>query len=144
MSRLALFSVLTAVLTSMFSCWETPESQYADSVEAGRDGAISRGWIPEWIPSGATNIREIHDIDTNQVWLVFDAPSAELVAIETHCERMSTPPERYPRRIRKWWPSTLSRREPSPPDEYLYLRCETGFIAIDLESGRAYYWRTSA
>ena len=38
------------------------------------EGAVSAGWIPEWIPVGASSLREVHDIDTNESALAFDIP----------------------------------------------------------------------
>ncbi len=32
---------------------------------------IKAGWIPNWLPSSAANIKESHDIDTNEIWLTF-------------------------------------------------------------------------
>ena len=42
------------------------------TVEAARsDGAFARGWLPEWVPSKAIDLREVHSLDTNESALVF-------------------------------------------------------------------------
>jgi hypothetical protein len=51
-------------------CRETLEKHYSSSAEAERDGAISRGWIPSWISSSATQIAEVHNLDTNSQLLM--------------------------------------------------------------------------
>jgi len=33
---------------------------YADTITARQQGAVERGWIPDWLPEDATNLREIH------------------------------------------------------------------------------------
>lgn len=42
----------------MYSTYEN-----MDAVRA--DGAIGRGWIPDWLPQNAIDIHEFHDLDTN-------------------------------------------------------------------------------
>jgi hypothetical protein len=59
-SLLACFAFLAA------GCSETFEKHYADRREAEKDGAVVRGWLPDWLPSSATDIREIHNLDTNK------------------------------------------------------------------------------
>ena len=140
MSRRILLSVLIACLATIHGCWETPESHYADRATAVRDGAIVRGWIPKWIPASATEIKEVHDIDTNEVWLAFHAMKAELVALETHCAIMTTPPEEYPLRMRSWWPPHLSRNGPAQSGKFRFLNCSDGVLALDLDAHQAYYW----
>jgi hypothetical protein len=43
------------------------ESAYATHADAVADDAILRGWIPPFVPESAREIREIHDLDTNEV-----------------------------------------------------------------------------
>jgi hypothetical protein len=57
---LACFVLLAA------GCSETFESHYSDRQEAQRDGVFERGWLPDWLPASATDIREIHNLDTNE------------------------------------------------------------------------------
>lgn len=56
--------ILAALFTA--GCSEEPEVRYADWDEANAEGAMTRGWLPEWLPRSAENIRERHNIDTNQ------------------------------------------------------------------------------
>jgi hypothetical protein len=54
------------------SRFERPQVSYASYTEAQRVGALGPGgWIPEFLPASATDIREQHDIDTNELWLSF-------------------------------------------------------------------------
>ena len=55
------------VLLVLFAagCSETFENHYSDWQEAQKDGAVERGWLPDWLPRTAADIREIHNLDTN-------------------------------------------------------------------------------
>jgi hypothetical protein len=53
------------------------ESAYATHADAVADDAILRGWIPPFVPESAREIREIHDLDTNDVCLRFELPVEE-------------------------------------------------------------------
>lgn len=44
----------------------TLEATYTSYDELIEDGAVVRGWFPNWIPKSLTEIEEIHDLDTNQ------------------------------------------------------------------------------
>jgi hypothetical protein len=56
---------------------ETPSSSFATYEEASKKGATGVGkWLPSWLPKNATDIREAHSIDTNLVWLEFQAAKA--------------------------------------------------------------------
>jgi hypothetical protein len=55
----------------LFHYGENRVSTYSTYAEAEREGAISRGWIPGFVPASATDIREVHNLDTNNQWLRF-------------------------------------------------------------------------
>ena len=38
---------------------------YDDLEDVRREGAIERGWIPDWVPESATDIHDHHELDTN-------------------------------------------------------------------------------
>jgi hypothetical protein len=67
---LAFFVLLVA------GCSETFESRYSDWQKAQKDGAFERGWLPDWLPPSAADIREIHDLDTNAGAFSFLVPTS--------------------------------------------------------------------
>ncbi len=71
MKQARTFVIVAALLT--VGCGEEPEVHYANWEQASGGGAISRGWLPEWLPRSAHNIRERHNIDTNQGAFSFSA-----------------------------------------------------------------------
>ena len=56
---------------------EDQYAEYLDLEAAKKDGAIERGWIPEWTPQSARKLREWHNLDTNLQSLTFFIPSEE-------------------------------------------------------------------
>ncbi len=60
------------ILISLLSCdFEIMKSHYATYKDAVKDGAIERGWIPKYFPSCIYDIYEKHDLDSNDVWMIF-------------------------------------------------------------------------
>lgn len=60
--------------TLIVGCGEVADAFYPTVADARAKGAVSAGWIPEWIPLDASSLREVHDIDTNESALAFDIP----------------------------------------------------------------------
>jgi hypothetical protein len=118
---------------------------YANVDEARKAGAIASGWVPEGLPSGASDLREGH-VPDGRHWGAFTFPAAdatpvqallgpEITAGTVKCE----PPGRL-----EFWPRVLL----SPVDVERVR--STGFhiyqgrdrtYAINWGQGRAYYWR---
>ena len=44
---------------------ETQRNTYQSKIEVIEDGAIRRGWVPEWLPDEAKDIIEVHSFDTS-------------------------------------------------------------------------------
>ena len=62
------FSVLFIVVSYL----EKPTSEFTNYEEMAASGLIKSGWVPKYIPKSATNIKEQHDLDTNQVNIYFN------------------------------------------------------------------------
>src|SRR5215203_1826585 len=64
-------------------------STYYDSYElALSDGAMSRGWIPMWLPRTSSEIREAHSVETNQSMLAFKFDGAEVLEANGTCSQI--------------------------------------------------------
>lgn len=76
------------------------------------------GWIPKnLVPKGARDIREVHNIDTNEVWLRFDTGQARLGWPDGSWSRtaqLDVFPASRRCRPRDWWSAELA------------VACETG------------------
>ena len=116
MSRKLLCLVLGVVVCRCVGPFsEDFESQYADVGAARREGAFDRGWLPEIVPDEATDIWEMHNIDTNLTWACFSTPhgSASTLALlqKQNATRVSGPISNGPGGhfgTRKWWPSSMA------------------------------------
>lgn len=144
-------SIIRAALSALasFACFgcgggDFVESRYEDHAAAAAAGAMTRGWLPSFLPASATTIREAHNLDTNEVWATFMiAPGA--MDDNNACQRSDRSGVLLPRRAGiGWWPDALSERsaEEPPAVGYTYFRCgTTAFIAVDGSSGAVYYWQ---
>jgi hypothetical protein len=107
------------------------------------------GWIPEIVPSSATEIHEQHNIDTNEVWLRFDIPSTEKNKMISGLRKLSHQEIerihlRYPWRAGDWWFEGVIQQEPYNDNalnaEIYMTENEIYFLAFDCCSSRVYYW----
>lgn len=70
------------------------QSSYDDVVQAKRRDAVERGWIPEFLPEGVTDLREVHDPRSRQHVVMGRLPDGVELP-EQECEQVEiigTPP----------------------------------------------------
>lgn len=145
MPRLPHLCVLMLSLVICSSCvpGETPESAYPDMAAADAAGTVDRGWIPPWLPAGATALREIHDIDSNQSALSFQPGATVNWRPPSSCAAVDAANALTPRLRVPGWPS-LQRLRTS----FSVYQCEepgattANFFAISGDGRQALYWRT--
>ena len=126
---------------------EDIESHYVDAAAARRAGAYERGWLPEFVPPSATDISELHNLDSNRTWACFSNPgSLELLRSlleKQGATRMTGPISGGPPALvgtRSWWSAAMAR-----PDVEAY-RLDEGsrfilLVEVDPASGRACFQR---
>jgi len=120
---------------------------YATLEEARAAGAIDRGWVPQGLPAGTSDMRVAY-VDDGVQWGVFAFPPAqgdalrallgeEVAGNTVHC----TAPGRF-----EWWPHVL--RDPIDLNTAhstglrLYAsRDSRRTFAVNWNQGRAFYWR---
>ena len=143
------FSYFLLMIIGISGCdlLERPEMSYVNMTEAIEHGAIDRGWVPEWIPAQATNIREIHDIDTNESMMAFDLPNTVDWRLPNGCKLISYSELRQPRFSRNWWPSNSELKR-----SYIFHQCPGDdpwtknfvWVARHKTGGKALHWRAHA
>lgn len=143
-------AVFTMAALIQTACSDLVESSYSSMVDAKRAGAVDRGWLPPFVPEGARGIREIHNVDTNETWCVFELPTEEVVSLRGALS-VVTPNEVSSRRVRRpgvsWWPEVLAGALDLKAIEGAGLELyKSGFIlvAIDKQRGRAFFYRERA
>ena len=102
--------LVTLLPLLMAACSDLRESSYSSMAEARRVGALDRGWLPDILPDAATNLREIHNIDTNQTWCAFELAPSETARLRGSMVpvKVSDLPEKTLRTPGvRWWPSVL-------------------------------------
>lgn len=74
-------SVVAAGVLVLASCsdWDTVEKEYATRAEANHNGT----WVPNWVPSSARDLRDVHNIDTIDQTLTFSAPPSDIQSMVT-------------------------------------------------------------
>jgi|SRR5438093_9573747 len=96
---------------------EDVESHYADVTAARAAGAIGWDqWIPEIVPDSATDIRELHNIDTNRTWGCFRFGQGEDGSVRRTLAALGARPGRGPVSERPrffftelaWWPRSMT------------------------------------
>lgn len=125
-------------------CMDRLEMMSAEYEDYGTArNAIERGWLPTWLPRSATNIREAHDIDTNETFAVFEFDREEV--FYSSCESTAKGSLDLPRTGRgfpDFVDDALSVIEENR--NLAFYRCpgrhSTRDLAIDMAAGTAYTW----
>lgn len=141
-------AAVAILIPSMIGCSDRKEVQYETFAQAKKDRAFERGWFPRIMPSNATGIRELHDVDTNKGWglFSFNAIGFDSRKFATECTVPVSPVTVTPAST-PWWPEYLSGRltqsEISGNGLTLYECREPNtrmFVALNLRSGTGYFW----
>jgi hypothetical protein len=125
--------ILALVAATLFGC-ERRSSAYPSFQAALDDGAIDRGWVPEFLPGDSVEIRERHDIDTNEVWGSFRRAEGNLEELtDALCEIVDSVQLPNDPRV-AWWPSESELLSGA----YNLTKCEQVYFALGPENG--YFW----
>ena len=125
------------------------DAAYADRAQVEADGAFTKGWAPDFLPDSATNIRESHNLDTNECWLTFtfekDAEhSMKTVLASTDLQNVKFPRASSSRR-RPWWPQNLLAPSPNLERQFTFYTYVNGcgnrwFVAVECEAPKVWCW----
>src|SRR5947209_10135911 len=85
------------------------ESFYPSLADADKDGAITRGWIPnDLLPGSSREIHEVHDISPSTEWCAFEflpTDSQRLLKNLKSVDALPPPVKHIPSPHVSWWPS---------------------------------------
>jgi hypothetical protein len=134
---------------------EMLESHYATYEEVIRDGAVVRGWIPAFLPHSAEQIREVHNIDTNEAWVFFefaeeDRPTLEAVCASTPRSSVTLPRDHPTTKHVSWWSAQLKGLASIAEEEFAFYHCRDehlsdrakAYLALERSRARAWFWRS--
>jgi len=147
MKSIFLRTKIATLISSLLltACGEIQDASYPDWSAAKAAGAITRGWIPDWLPRSSHTIKEAHDLDTNASILTLTFSEAENWQVPEVCEPVEGELA-VPTLQRSWWPPQLSQQ---PTREFSFYDCrdweatnlglKTGYLAIRGQT--LYFWR---
>ena len=111
--RSVLLSLSTLLTVMVAACSDFKDSSYASMADARRAGAVDRGWLPDLLPDSAINIRERHNLDTNQTWCAFELTPAAVATLRSRLSPMKSA-DLMNTTVRapgaRWWPAVLEGR----------------------------------
>ena len=147
MRKLLLVSLVA--MMALAGCGEIMDSYYPTSKEAVSDGAIKRGWVPGFLATGASEIREAHDLDTNGVIVACKMSDPELSALLARSQKIEKMGDFAPALSlnRHWWPKAFreGNYEQLSNEGFWFLSMKddqrTWFAAVNSTSGQVYLWQ---
>jgi hypothetical protein len=98
--------VLVVGVVTITGCNEQVESHYPVVAAAAQAGAFERGWLPAVLKPDVTDIREWHDVDTNEVRGRFVLNDPVLHRLQSDCKQATEVP-RHIRSAPSWWPESI-------------------------------------
>ncbi|QDL30197.1 hypothetical protein [Stenotrophomonas maltophilia] len=132
------------VCTALSACGLVMDSSFDTQQQAIDADMVNKGWIPGWVPHEATDLREVHDLDSNTSALAFTKPPAIPLQLPADCQATTFNNSDPVAFDRYWWPgnATLSA-------SYRVFHCapESGksvFVAVSRNEDRVLFWRTYA
>lgn len=145
-------AVLLVAATVVYSAAVHTENvieTYPTHADALRGGARNRGWLPGFVPSTATAIREVHNLDSGEQWLRFALPPAELDALAARI--LAIPTDKTPtwhRRPPRWSGSWVRVTGAADPQSISHHRTgERGRVwcmVLDRRDSTVYGWTCGA
>jgi hypothetical protein len=142
--------VIVSAIGITMSVIETPVAEYPSVADARAAGAFKSGWLPTFLPPGATHVREAHSLDTNERWIAFTAPVPELRALTERFAPLAYGDARHasgdhPWRVGGDWPPELSKTFWHTPRSTHLLSYhhskEAGYcLAVEWQTGRTWGW----
>ena len=148
---------LACVLVACHS--DRRESFYSSLAEARNDGAIDRGWIPDFLPQSSHAIHEVHDISPSTTWCAFEFLPSDSQDLRKSLKRVDELPPSV-RRVtnpgKSWWPALLDgnldvgKIQKGGFELYMIVEPETPstkdvlLFAVDWAKGQGFFYRTRA
>lgn len=132
------------IFLSLFLCgcdYLIHEEEYKNLDEAQSKDAVLRGWVPDYLPSTATQIKEMHDLDTNELWgeFKFDSKKDNLSKLLKVCKQMEPKNVKFPS-IGIFWKKPHEDLKQKVKTGYTIYNCKQHeFIALN-NLGKGFFW----
>jgi len=139
--RFAVWVTIAAVLCGCTD--DVVDASYSTQAEAEKAGAVEHGWVPAWVPPEARQLREVHDLDTNESALSFTLPAGAKWRPPVPCRAADAGEFSEPAFTRSWIPKTI--------DAFDMYRCPGDVaggsvpmmtaVAVERGGPRVLHWR---
>ena len=152
----ALFCI--GLIFSLVACRsDRRESFYATLADAKKQGAIDRGWIPDFLPESSRVIHEVHDVSPSTTWCAFEFLPRDSQGLRSNLksvEALTPPVKRVPNPGEAWWPVALEGNldieniHRAGLEVYIVVGPDTPsstevlLFAVDWANGRGFFYRT--
>ena len=118
--------------------------------DARRAGAVDRGWLPDILPERAANVRERHNIDTNETGCVFKLAAPEATTLRETLAPLKQS-DLSARTVRapgvEWWPRVLEGKLDAAAIEKAGMKVYTSgplLFALEADERRGFMYRAHA
>lgn len=119
------------------------DASYATYADAEKGGAVTRGWVPNFVPQSATSIQEFHNLDTNVQLMTFRFDPSDLALMREKLTPSDPDTVRTPYwRPRAWWAQDLRGPSEGLSVKYNFFRAPgsaANFVAIEKDVPRAWF-----
>jgi hypothetical protein len=130
---------------------------YTSLADAKKDGAIDRGWIPDFLPESSRNLHELHDPSSPTTWCAFEFVPTDSATLRKSLKAdagLLSLVRDVPSPGKAWWPAMLAGNLDTAKiheagfDLYALVEPETAstkealLFAIDWAKGRGFFYRT--
>ena len=138
-------------------CGGRKEYSYATLADAVKAGEISRGWIPDYLPTSSHAIHIVYDPSSPRTWCAFEFSPADSQSLKKNLTSVDGLPQQLKRVDgpgASWWPDLLkgdldvARFHESGFDAYVAeepdVQSSTDLVlfAIAWTKGRGFFYRT--
>jgi len=158
-------TALTILLCLALTCFlaachsDRHESFYPTLADAKKDGAIERGWIPDFLLQSSHDIHELHGSSSPTTWCAFDFSPSESQGLRSSLKSVGglpLPVRRVQNPTASWWPTVLQGElhveqiHQAGFELYFVTESDTSvttvilLFSIDWANGRGFFYRRPA
>jgi len=156
-ARVVLLGMCFAASALLHGCGDRKEYSYSALADAVKAGEVSRGWIPDYLPTSSHAIHIVYDPSSPRTWCAFEFSPADSQSLKKNLTSVAALPQRLKRVDgpgASWWPDFLkgdldvARFHGSGFDAYVAeepdVQSSTDLVlfAIDWTKGRGFFYRT--
>jgi len=155
--RIVVMGMCVVASALVQACGDSQEYAYATLADATKAGEISRGWIPDYLPTSSHAIHLVYDPSSPRTWCAFEFSPTDSRSLKKKLTSVNALPQRLkhvdgPRA--SWWPDFLkgdlevARFHANGFDAYVAeepdVQSNTDLVlfAVDWAKGRAFFYRT--